>query len=189
MKKMAEEEMGLNPPFPIRFRSLGWSKGLGEREIVNLGFILDPIFDRFDDYRLFCPSKKDYEGHHLYLKVLGKVLGVDTEALYLGQTEKRSLVDEEGNIRESPRDYLLIRESILKKIWFEMDGGSPKYPPKFYGRNKVQFYYPPDPDDPFTKKSFQEIYTINRELPKLEFVPVLRWQTQDTGIGCIPKLK
>ena len=145
-----------------------------------------------------CPTQEDYNGSNPYFKVLKEIVGVDTEGVYVGEREPMPQYDSQGNIQyidgtnevlKAPNDFLLITETELKKIWFYYKDGQYITPDeKTASQNTVMFYWPPDPDYPKIKKSYQNTYTIksseqlsndnSRNFPA----------PSDKRYGCIPKM-
>jgi hypothetical protein len=78
----------------------------------------------------YCPTQSDYNSpvSNPVFKVLREVVGVDTEAFYYGVHAPEQLMDRAGNRYSTPEVRMLIRESLLKRIWFYLDNGRPTEP-------------------------------------------------------------
>jgi hypothetical protein len=126
----------------------------------NLGIFMQPFVNP-QTGRAFCPGRDEYDGDDPIFKILGEIVGVPTEGVYLAEKEPEVLFDGSGNPISTPQDILLIRENLLKQIWFYFENNRHYVPDQITANTKtIMFYYPPDPIDPFTKKSDQRIYTI-----------------------------
>ncbi len=112
------------------------------------------------------------------------VVGVNTEGLYVAK-------------KEGQNTHMLIKESLLKSIWFFIENGAHIEPTNDTVTGKqVQYYWPPDPASPFLKKSHQSVYTIKAasELGNVsanqssgQGIPT-SYPPHDKRIGCIPEL-
>ena len=130
------------------------------------GQYLLPFVD--DSNVMFCPSKEDYLGYNPLFKVIGDILGVGTEALYLAR--------ENGVSEFKP---VFIQESVLKAIWFVYQNGTHYWPNQTIG-GTIQFYWPPNFIVPHAKHPNQRIYTL--------FHFVYPQSISDGRIGCVPSL-
>ena len=87
-----------------------------------------------------------------------EVIAVDTEGLYIAKEDNAC-------------NFLLVNESVVKSIWFYVEGGQHIEPTTdTISGKQVQFYWPADSTSPFIKKSHQRVYTIK--------------STSDLGNGC-----
>ena len=117
----------------------------------SLGFYMSPFIDQ-DTFRAFCPTQEHYYSSNPIFKAMREVVGVDTEALYVGKEAV-----------QGGCDFVLVRESDLKKIWFYIENGQHIQPnDSTITGKKVQFYWPPAFNSPFVRKSFQRTYTLQR---------------------------
>lgn len=128
----------------------------------NLGFIMQAFIDP-QSGRGFCPGQAEYNGargDNLF-RVLKEIVGVDTEGLFMSEREPIIIPNGDGTFRLAPNDYLLIREGLLKKIWFYFENGLHLVPDEVTSSSKtIHFYWPPDAANPYVKKSFQKTYTV-----------------------------
>lgn len=109
----------------------------------------------------FCPGQDQYNGSDPMFRVMKDYIGVDTEGIFLAEREALAMLDSSGNTIIAPTDIIIIRESLLKKIWFYYENNQHLEPDDFAAENKtVMFYWPPDIDDPYVRKSTQYIYTV-----------------------------
>lgn len=113
----------------------------------DLGYYMTPFLDS-DTFKAYCPKKEHYFSNSALFKAMREVVALDTEGLYAAK-------------QDNVCDFLLIKESLLKKIWFYKEAGEHIEPTNdtITGK-KVQFYWPADTNSPFIKKSHQRIYTI-----------------------------
>ena len=114
---------------------------------AQLGFYMAPFLDEVT-FKAYCPTRLHYYSDSPLFRAMREVVAVDTEALYAAK---------QNNVC----DFLLIKESLLKQIWFYIEGGQHIEPTNNTVQGKqVQFYWPPDVNSPFIKKSHQRVYTI-----------------------------
>ncbi|MCP4914724.1 MAG: hypothetical protein GY909_16525 [Oligoflexia bacterium] len=154
----------------------------------NLGFYMQPWIDPITGDG-FCPDQDDYNGNDPIFKILKEVVGVDTEAIYLAESEPRARGD--GSFVQ---DVLMIRENLLNKIWFYFENGQHFVPDEISSKTKtIHFYWPADPVNPYIRKSEQTIYTIRHPsnigtngVPASGLVNQTR--PPDKRFGCIPAL-
>lgn len=157
----------------------------------NLGIFMQ-AFVNSETGRAFCPGEEEYFSDDPVFQILREVVGVPTEGIYLAEKEPEALLNEDGTVQEVPRDTIIIRENLLKKIWFYFEDGKHFVPDERTANTKtIRFYYPPDTDDPYVKKSTQRVYTVrspqqlgqgnNIGLPTSIPIP-------DKRFGCVPAL-
>ena len=158
----------------------------------NLGFIMQPWLD-YRTGKSFCPTQEHYNGDIPVFKVLKELVGVDTEGIFTAEREALSSLDSEGKIQEAPQDVLLIREKLLKKIWFYFEDGKYFIPDENSAAHKrIYFYWPPDVKYPYVRKSDQHIYVVKyqEEIGKKERVGLnTTIRTTDRRLGCVPALE
>lgn len=146
---------------PELFFPLSWLNGFndgdqnpGEEASVSisttsaeLGYYMSPFIDS-ETYKAYCPTRSHYYSDSVLFKAMREIVGVDTEALYVAK-------------QQNVCDFLLIKESTLKDIWFYIEGGQHIEPTNDTVQGKqIQFYWPADPNSPFIKKSYQRTYTV-----------------------------
>lgn len=167
-----------------------------------LGYYMAPWIDTStSSYRSFCLTSTQYNSatNALY-KAFRDVIGVDTEGIYIAEKGAQTIETSNGtNVTTNP-DYLLIRESDLKSVWFYVKNNVLTKPTEENVANvTTYFYYPLNKAAPFVKSSTQELYRIRSaaELTSASSVSssttttsgsVGSFPPHDKKIGCIPKL-
>lgn len=128
---------------------------------LPLGFYMVPWIDK-TNYRAYCPNETEhYYSSNPIFRALGEVLGLSTEGLYIAKKEAQTIVNENGEQGIAPEDYILIRESQLKKIWFYIENETHYTPTDSNVKGKkIQFYWPANPSSPHVKQSHQRLYTV-----------------------------
>ncbi|MBF0301226.1 MAG: hypothetical protein HQK51_21130 [Oligoflexia bacterium] len=129
--------------------------------LVRLGYRMEPFLDTVSKLS-YCPKQKQYNSNIPILRILKDVIGVDTEGLYMSIREPIRTSDQNGNIIAAPASYILIREGLLKKIWFYYDNEEKAIVPDddTVSQNTIMFNWPPDIEYPLIKKSTQYTYTV-----------------------------
>jgi hypothetical protein len=204
-QNMALQGQALASPLNLFFE-LSWPSGIndgdsnpsGEQdssdsssaEVVNtsMGYYMTPFLDD-QTFKAYCPKQAHYYSSSVLFKAMRDVVGVDTEGLYAAK-------------QDNVCDFILIKESRLKKIWFYKEGGLHIEPTNDTVSGKqVQFYWPADESSPFIKKSHQRVYTLKASTEiSCSSVPVPETSGQgsngvrsnfpphDKRIGCVPVL-
>ncbi len=175
------------------------TEGGAEPTVSTLGYIMRVFIDPYSGNGK-CPTQADYFGPDLTFQALRGVIGVDTEAVYIGAREKETLTNPDGTTTEIPPDIILIKESVLKEIWFYYENNLVVKPDDVTSTQQtIYFYYPPAPGyrDPYIRKSYQTLYTV-RDRSALgateasgdgETSAVQGLPTGDKRFGCIPANK
>jgi len=180
---------------PKLFWQLAWPNVPNSQTPGLLGYVMIPWINQTTG-RSFCPTRYDYQNSSdPVLRVLNGVVGNDTEAIYLSKKEPVSLPDDDDVLQPQPDDILIIRENVLKKIWFYFENGQHYTPDEVTATQKtVHFYWPPDYANPHTKKPNQKLFTVRapNDLGDSGNSGVGTVPTtitpQDKRIGCIPSL-
>lgn len=121
---------------------------------ANLGLIMIPFVDAQN--RGECPKQADYLGDNPLYQIIGEKVGVDTEGLFMAESEP--YLDASGS---SIIDIIMIREGQLKNVWFYFENGQHFVPDAITAGSKtIHFYWPLDPVNPYVRKSDQIIYTV-----------------------------
>jgi hypothetical protein len=153
--------------------------------LAELGYYMTPWIDQ-TTFKAYCPKRSHYYSSNQLFVAMRDLVGVDTEGLYIAK-------------QEGSQDFILIREAVLKEIWFYKVSGQHIEPTNDTVTGKqVQFYWPADPASPFIKKSHQSIYTV-KKASEVGSDNVSTDQQNSTGtssnypphdkrIGCIPAL-
>lgn len=167
-----------------------------------LGYYMAPWIDsNSPSYRSFCLTSTQYNDNNnpLY-RAFRDVIGVDTEGLYIAEKAAQQIENANGQTVTTNPDYILIRESDLKSVWFYVKNGVLTKPTEDNVANVTTFfYYPLNKNTPFIKASTQELYRI-RSAQELASGGVSNGTTSsanpgtpstfpphDKKIGCIPK--
>jgi hypothetical protein len=141
--------------------------------------------------RTFCPHRDDYQNGDPLLSLLYEIVGVDTEAIYMAEREPQSLLNIEGKYVGAPSDVQLIREGLLKKIWFYFQNGTPVKPDHLTATQRtLMYYWPSDINYPFTKKANQSIYIVRSPSSIGKDMSLSTGLSPaDKRFGCIPLLQ
>ena len=165
-----------------------------------LGYYMAPWIDtNSSSYRSFCLTSEQYNNptNALY-KAFRDVIGVDTEGLYIAEKSAEIIRDANGNDVTTNPDFLLIRETDLKAVWFYVKNGVLTKPTEENVANvTTYFYHPLNKNAPFIKSSTQQLYRV-KSAQELSSGGVSNGSTSQTGspgtfpphdkkIGCIPK--
>jgi hypothetical protein len=151
------------------------------------GFFLIPWINP-DDGSIFCPNDSDLNGEQAQFRVLSELIG-PTEGIYMGEKETEVFAD--GSV--SPQDIILIREGLLRSIWFYIQNEQHIEANDLTSTQRtIHFYWPPDISFPRIKKSYQKRYTVRypseigaqdgRFENRQQFTP------PDKRFGCVPSL-
>jgi len=165
MQRRLLQEYGITKTIKI-FGKLSWpnviptGSGGGSAVAPSIGYFMQPWVNSLTG-RGFCPTQEHYNGSDPTFKVMKEIIGVDTEGLYISEREPLTVVDGNGNQIQAPSDFLLIRENVLKKIWFYFENGRHYIPDDISaGQKTIMFYWPADVQNPYIRKSTQYIYTV-----------------------------
>lgn len=158
-----------------------------------LGYIMTPWIDA-NTFKVYCPNQTHYYSTNQLFIALRELVGVDTEGIYLAVRETLTTTDGSGTTILATDDYLIIREGLLKKVWFYFQNGQHIRADENSAATKtVHFYWPPDPDNPFMKKSNQKLYTVRHPSAFTNSaatgagIPSVSGQTVgDKKFGCVP---
>ncbi len=163
-----------------------------------IGHYMAPWIDQQNQFKSFCLNSSHYNSTSALFKAFRDIVGVDTEGLYVGEKSPETVFSSNGQvIGTGVKDYILIRESDLKAVWYYMNNGVPTAPTDDNVANvAVYFNYPLNKASPFIKTSTQRIYRVrgaselsntatNTSQPTGTSSP---YPPHDRKIGCIPKL-
>lgn len=133
---------------------------------ARVGYFMQPWIDK-STQRAFCPKEQHYiNGPDPIFKVLKNIIGVPTEAVYLAERQALQLMTTSASgtvtYEAAPQDVLIIRESLLKTVWFYRENGKNIPADELTANQKtIMFYWPiKTGSDPLTGQSDQVIYTI-----------------------------
>ncbi len=166
-----------------------------------LGYYMAPWIDtNTSSYKSFCLTTEHYNSQtNALYKAFRDVVGVDTEGLYIAEKAAETIQDANGNNVTTNPDYLLLRETDLKAVWFYVKNGVLTKPTEENVSNvTTYFYHPLNKTTPFIKSSSQQLYRV-KSAQELASGSVSGGSTTTTGttgmfpphdkkIGCIPKL-
>ncbi|MBI2520215.1 MAG: hypothetical protein HYV97_07350 [Bdellovibrio sp.] len=160
----------------------------------SIGYVMQPWTSALTG-RAFCPTQEHYNGTDPLFRVMKEFIGVDTEGVYLAEREPLVVVANGGALQQAPQDVLLVRENLLRKIWFYYENGQHFIPNDVTaGQKTIMFYWPPDIINPYVRKSTQYIYTVKApsDLGGQAASQGSGLQTSvkppDKRLGCIPSL-
>ncbi len=128
----------------------------------NMGYYMVPWIDSVTG-RAFCPDQTNYNSEDKLFNILKEVVGVSTEGMYMAVKEAELLTNTDDEPVLAPTDIMIIRENLLKKIWFYYENNQHYVPDEITATQKtIHFYWPADESNPYIRKSTQKIYTIRR---------------------------
>jgi hypothetical protein len=163
-----------------------------------IGYYMAPWIDQ-STYKSYCPTSTHYNGTNALFKALRDVIQLDTEGLYIGEKAAETFLSSENKPIVGAKDYILIRETNLKSVWFYLDNGTPTAPTDSNVASvPVFFYYPLNKNTPYVRSSDQKIYRVRSaaELSALSSNATganaaganTSYPPHDRKIGCVPKL-
>jgi hypothetical protein len=130
-----------------------------------IGYFMAPWIDQ-TTFKSYCLTSTHYNSSNALFKAMRDVIEVDTEGLYVGekQPETTTTTSTPGSTTSAvvgAKDYVLLRESDLKQVWFYLNNGVPTAPTEDNVANvAVYFYYPLNRTSPYIKSSTQRIFRI-----------------------------
>ncbi|ATH07786.1 hypothetical protein BIY24_07440 [Halobacteriovorax marinus] len=162
IQKRLLDDYGINKTINI-FGLLTWPNMPNiEGNTPNLGYYMVPWIDPVSG-RAFCPNQTNYNSDDKLFNILKEVIGVSTEGMYMAVKEAELLSNADNEPVLAPTDIMIIRENLLKKIWFYYENNQHYVPDEITATQKtIHFYWPADVNNPYIRKSTQKIYTIRR---------------------------
>lgn len=161
-----------------------------------LGYIMAPWTDQ-TTFKSYCLNSSHYNSTNPLFRALGEYIQVDTEGLYVGEKQGEAVTNSDGSISTGANDYILVRESDIKAVWFYLKNGVPTLPTDDnVGNNAVYFYYPFNKASPYVQTSTQRIYRVRwgYELGSSSSTSgntssggTTTLPPHDRKIGCVPK--
>lgn len=125
-----------------------------------LGYFMAPWIDQ-TTFKSYCLTSTQYNSSNPLFKAMRDYIGVDTEGLYIGEKAPETVTDSQGNMTSGFPDYILIRETDLKAVWFYLNNGVPTVPTdNNVANNAIYFYYPLNKASPFVRTSTQRIFRV-----------------------------
>lgn len=181
---------------PDTSSATGTTSGGSASNTRRLGFLMQPFIDSTTKQPL-CPGQSEYHdtNYPQYL-ILGDLIGVDTQALYMAKRENLSFVND-GKTEKAPNDFIFITESQLMKIGFYRENNmSILVDSQTINTKQIMFYWPADENYPLVRKpSSQKLYeirhpsnlnadsgSVNQDLFKTSQTP------SDKRFACVPKV-
>jgi hypothetical protein len=170
----------------LRWPNMPNIEGFTKVAAPNLGFFMQSFIDPLSQ-RAFCPNQTNYNSGDPIFSILREVVGVNTEAIFLAESEPNV----QGT--EIVQDVIFMREGLLKKVWFFVENGQLLVPDDVTANSKtIHFFHPPDPNDPFLKKPHQLTYTVRfpSDIGQQGNIEGLNTVTRppDKRFGCVPAI-
>jgi hypothetical protein len=168
---------------------------------LPLGYYMAPWIDQ-TTFRSYCLNSTHYNSSNPLFKAMRDIIGVDTEGIYIGEKTPEAVTTSTGTVTTGFSDYILIRETDLKAVWFYVNAGVPTAPTDAnVANNAVFFYYPLNKASPFVKTSTQRIFRVkganefnsgnsNQTTGGTGSTPTggsTSYPPHDRKIGCVPK--
>lgn len=169
-----------------------------------IGYYMSPWIDQ-STFLSYCLNSSHYNSNNPLFKAFRDIIGVDTEGLYIAVKSPETVRDSQGNYTTGLYDFIFIRETDLKAVWFYLKNGVPTVPNESTVINEaVYFYYPLNKESPFVRSSTQRIYRVYtaQELNQLSNSTgsstvgtggstsggnATSYPAHDRKIGCVPK--
>ncbi|OFZ52025.1 MAG: hypothetical protein A2381_05820 [Bdellovibrionales bacterium RIFOXYB1_FULL_37_110] len=154
------------------------------------GYYMQPWIDSSSKLG-YCPKQEQYHGSTAVFRILKELIGNDTEAIYFAKSDPKAYTDNNGLLVNVAGSTIIIRENVLKKIWFYYENNQKLIPNEIIaGQKTIMFYYPPDFDNPLVEKSHQSLFTVfnptedaqNTGDPRPNVLP------PNKMFGCVPSL-
>ncbi len=167
---------------------------------TNIGYYMYPWIDS-TTFKSYCLTSTHYDSSNALFKALRDIIGVDTEGLYIAEKPAEAVTLSDGTTVAGEKDYILIRETDLKPVWFHLSGTNNTIhtvPTDSTVKDQaVYFYYPVNKTSPYVKTSTQRMYQV-KGADELNNSSVSGTGSSSTGtnstypphdrkIGCIPK--
>ena len=173
----------------------------------GLGFYMPPWSDSAT-FRSYCLNSTHYNSNNALFKAMRDYIGVDTEGLYIGYKSPDGNLNTTGTVSVAQADFLYLRESDLKQVWFYLKNGVPTAPTEqIVADVAVYFYYPFNKVSPFVRTSTQKIYRLISAQEYNEIVKGMsnssdsslnegssndsgsttKYPSHDRKVGCVPK--
>lgn len=161
-----------------------------------IGWFMAPWIDQ-TTFKSYCLTSTQYNSSNPLFKAMRDIIGVDTEGLYIGGKAPETVIVD-GRPTSGYEDFIFIRETDLKAVWFYLNNGVPTAPTDDNVANKaVFFYYPLNKASPFVRTSTQRVFRVlgAAELPNQSNDSTgassngnpVTFPPHDRKIGCVPK--
>lgn len=162
----------------------------------EIGFYMPPWIDP-TTFKSYCLTSFHYNSENPLFKAIGSVIQYDTEGLYVGMKSGEPIVVD-GKVQQGEKDFIFVKESDLKAVWFYFKNGVPTIPTEDIVSNvATYFYYPIDKNAPYEPANKQGLYRV-QSAAELNNSNVNNTSSTTTGsnttlpphdrkIGCVPK--
>jgi hypothetical protein len=159
----------------------------------DLGVMMTPLVEKVGlVFEGKCPVQADYDGDDVALNVIGDFVGIDTEGIFMAESEPYVSESSDGS-EQKIVDILLVKESELKVAHFYFNSEERETVPNSasLASNTIHFYYPfaEADEDPLLKKSHQRLYTVKHPSDignDTASGVVTGLRASDNRFGCIP---
>lgn len=159
----------------------------GNSNYDHLGFVMSYFVDG-TTFRSSCPTEADFATGKPLMKVMQEIFARGTEGIYVADRSENEV-----------RDYILIRESDLRPVWFYLNNGVATKPTEENVTfQTVYFHYPVNKENPYVKGPNQKTYRVRsvQETGNLTTLQafmtstgeMISYPAHDRKIGCVPKL-
>lgn len=152
-----------------------------------LGYFMAPWINEQTNVS-FCLNSTHYNGDVPLYRAIGEVVGANTEGIYIAEKEPASMQGSDGQYYQEEKDFILIRESDLKAVWFEIVNSAPRKPASDNVANKaVYLYYPFNKASPYDRTLEQRLYRVKSTFELSGGTPTGSPIPHDKKMGCVPK--
>lgn len=161
--------------------------GNSNAEAPILGYFMAPWINEQTNVS-FCLNSTHYNGDVPLYRAIGEVVGANTEGIYIAEKEPASMQGSDGQYYQEEKDFILIRETDLKAVWFEIVNSVPRKPTSENVANKaIYLYYPFNKDTPYDRTTEQRLYRVKSTLELSGGTPNGSPIPHDKKMGCVPK--
>ncbi len=163
---------------------------------LPLGHYMAPWIDQ-TTFKSYCLNNTHYNSTNPLFKAMRDVLQVETEGLYIGEKAAENVLRADGTYTTGEKDYILLRETDLKRVWFYLKNGVRTVPTdSVVQNNAIYFYYPYNFDDPTTPHAGQKVFQVKSAAQlntgstsgATDSGSTSTTPAHDNKIGCIPKI-
>lgn len=172
----------------------------GNSNSQALGYFMAPWIDQ-TTFKSYCLTSTQFNSTNPLFKAMRDYIGVDTEGLYVGEKAPETVIGNDGKPTAGFPDYILIRETDLKSVWFYLKNQVPTVPTDDnVSNNAIYFYYPLNKASPYVRTSTQRVFRVRgaSELSTGSSTSTggsgstssggaTTFPPHDRKIGCIPK--
>lgn len=147
------------------FQPFSWAM-MPKQSSTILGFFMTPFTK---NGVAFCPTESDFKYGSATFKAMSEFVGGGTEGIYIGLRQNLPLLNSDGSyqynadstVKTAPNDFILVNESVLKKIWFYYNASQQLVIPKTESETKnkqMVFYWPViSGGNPYVKQDAQQL--------------------------------